>query len=585
MVGEIGNDQIGTKDLFFGCTGIYQAVGTGNMPANHGNGQVFNGAIDHFYKAHGLQPMFFHLELTLSATKLRDCDIFSKSDPMAVVYMKNRDGTLLELGRTEVILNSLSPSWIQKIPIAYNFEIVQHLEFRIYDVDTKFYNIPVKNLNLSEQDYLGEASCFLSEIVTKPSQELTINIQNKSRQGNPGRLGTLTVHTEETAESKTTVEIVFRCTNLTNKDVFSLSDPFLKISRNAESGATIPVCKTEVIDNNLNPTWQPVCLTMQQIVSKDNPLIMECFDYDSNGNHELIGKVQRSMLDLKKLHREKSGTNFVVTHRGRDKVLKGELFVDMYREKQTYSFLDYLSSGFELSFMVAVDFTLSNGNPKLPQSLHYIDPSGHLNAYQRAIVEVGDVLQFYDSDKRFPAWGFGGRTPDGNVSYCFNLNLSPHDSEVDGVQGIKVAYAHAFQNVGLAGPTLVGKVIDKASKIAAESVSRNNYKYYVLLLITDGVLSDLEEAINALVKASDLPLSVLIVGVGNADFTHMEILDGDYGGPLKSSGGKLAARDIVQFMPMREVDAGQISSIETLLAELPGQFLAYMNSKNLQPLH
>ncbi|XP_074292780.1 protein BONZAI 3-like [Silene latifolia] len=560
--------------------------GTGKQPVgrNPGNGYQPNHAIDHFYKAHGLQSMFSDLELTLSAKKLRARGIFSKSDPMAVVYKKKPDGTLEELGRTEVILNNLSPSWIQKIRIVYNFEIGLRLEFRIYDIDTKFYNIPVKDINLNEQDYLGEASCYLSEVVTKQNQQSTINIQNKNRQGYEGRLGTLTVHTEETAESKTTVEIVFRCTNLTNNDVFSLSDPFLKISRNAESGATIPVCKTEVIDNNLNPTWQPVYLTMQQIVSKDNPLIIECFDYNSSGNHELIGKVQRSMSDLMKLQTRRAGANFVVSHRGHDKVLKGQLFVDMYREIQTYSFLDYLSSGFELNFMVAVDFTSSNGNPRLPQSLHYIDPSGQLNAYQRAIVEVGDVLQFYDSDKRFPAWGFGGRIPDGNVSYCFNLNLTPHASEVDGVEGIKGAYAYSLQNVGLAGPTLVGKVIDKASSIAEKSMFRNNYKYYVLLLITDGVLTDLQEAIDALVKASELPLSVLIVGVGNSDFAQMKILDGVSGGPLKSSEGKLAARDIVQFMPMPEVDAGQISSIETLLAKLPHQFLTYMSGKNIQPL-
>lgn len=39
----------------------------------------------------------------------------------------------------------------------------------------------------------------------------------------------------------------------------------------------------------------------------------------------------------------------------------------------------------------------------------------------------------------------------------------------------------------------------------------------------DGVITDLQESINALVKASGLPLSVLIVGVGGADFTEMEV--------------------------------------------------------------
>lgn len=45
-------------------------------------------------------------------------------------------------------------------------------------------------------------------------------------------------------------------------------------------------------------------------------------------------------------------------------------------------------------------------------------------------MEVGEVIQFYDSDKRFPAWGFGGRTSDGSVSHAFNLNGAPYGDEV-----------------------------------------------------------------------------------------------------------------------------------------------------------
>jgi hypothetical protein len=45
-------------------------------------------------------------------------------------------------------------------------------------------------------------------------------------------------------------------------------------------------------------------------------------------------------------------------------------------------------------------------------------------------MEVGEVIQFYDSDKQFPAWGFGGKVPGGTVSHCFNLNGSTASSEV-----------------------------------------------------------------------------------------------------------------------------------------------------------
>ena len=55
----------------------------------------------------------------------------------------------------------------------------------------------------------------------------------------------------------------------------------------------------------------------------------------------------------------------------------------------------------------------------------------------------------------------------------------------------------------------------------------------------------------AVVAASKLPMSLIIVGVGNADFTDMNALDGD-DGVLKSASGEPAKRDIVQFVPFRD---------------------------------
>uniref|UniRef100_A0A3B3DII5 Copine C-terminal domain-containing protein n=1 Tax=Oryzias melastigma TaxID=30732 RepID=A0A3B3DII5_ORYME len=56
---------------------------------------------------------------------------------------------------------------------------------------------------------------------------------------------------------------------------------------------------------------------------------------------------------------------------------------------------------------------------------------------------------------------------------------------------------------------------------------------------------------DAIVRASRLPLSIIIVGVGPADFKAMNHLDGD-DGKLKSTTGEAVSRDIVQFVPFRD---------------------------------
>ncbi|CAK9177501.1 unnamed protein product [Ilex paraguariensis] len=562
--------------------------GTGYSQANPSNAP--NDAVDAFLKSRGYQGLFSQIELSLSASNLRDRDVLSKSDPMAVIYTKGRDGSLQELGRTEIVLNSLNPKWIRHHTITYNFETVQNLVFRIYDVDTQFHDQEVKMLKLEEQQFLGEASCALSEIVTKTNRSLTLDLGRRDDStglNRPQHLGHLTVCAEESFTSKTMTELILRCTNLESKDLFSKSDPFLILSKTMEGGIVIPICKTEVLKNDHSPTWKPVFLSIQQVGSKDSPLIIECFNFNSNGKHDLIGKVQKSLADIEKLHSTGLGEYLhiptVVGQTHQNKVLKSQLFVDKFSENIQHTFLDYLTGGYELNFMVAIDFTASNGNPRLPDSLHYIDPSGRPNAYQRAILEVGEVLQFYDSDKHFPAWGFGARPIDGPVSHCFNLNGSSNNFEVEGIPGIMMAYASALFNVSLAGPTLFGPVISTAALIASQSVANDQRKYFVLLIITDGVITDLQETKDALVKASDLPLSILIVGVGGADFKEMEILDADKGERLESSSGRVASRDIVQFVPFRDVQSGEISVVQSLLAELPSQFLAYMRTRNIKP--
>lgn len=45
----------------------------------------------------------------------------------------------------------------------------------------------------------------------------------------------------------------------------------------------------------------------------------------------------------------------------------------------------------------------------------------------------------------------------------------------------------------------------------------------MMLPIQDGVITDLQKTVDAIVRASDLPMSILIVGVGGADYTEMEV--------------------------------------------------------------
>lgn len=61
----------------------------------------------------------------------------------------------------------------------------------------------------------------------------------------------------------------------------------------------------------------------------------------------------------------------------------------------------------------------------------------------------------------------------------------------------------------------------------------------------------MDRTVDCLVSNSHLPLSIIIVGIGKANFGNMNILDGDNG--LFDSKGRKAKRDIVQFVPFNQV--------------------------------
>ena len=73
--------------------------------------------------------------------------------------------------------------------------------------------------------------------------------------------------------------------------------------------------------------------------------------------------------------------------------------------------MDYIFGGCEIGVHVAIDFTLSNGDPRSPESLHYLHPNYNTNGYIEALTACLGILENYDDDKLFPLYGFGGKIP------------------------------------------------------------------------------------------------------------------------------------------------------------------------------
>lgn len=98
------------------------------------------------------------IELRFSAANLANSDLLSLSDPFAVVYVERDDRVLEELGRTETIVDDLSPSWTAALVIPASAKNSQ-LIIDVYDRDGSSYE-------LRKHDHLGRARVHISDVLS-----------------------------------------------------------------------------------------------------------------------------------------------------------------------------------------------------------------------------------------------------------------------------------------------------------------------------------------------------------------------------------------------------------------------------------
>jgi hypothetical protein len=168
----------------------------------------------------------------------------------------------------------------------------------------------------------------------------------------------------------------------------------------------------------LNPTWRPFEISLTKLCNGDRnrALQIKCYDWDSDGSHDLIGTTNTTLNEMagKGLGAEWGLINPKKIPGGK-KAKKGYknsgvMIMMSIKIVEQKGFVEYLHGGLDMNFSVAIDFTGSNGSPAVSTSLHYMDPY-RPNQYASAITSVGAVIQDYDSDKQFPSFGFGAILP------------------------------------------------------------------------------------------------------------------------------------------------------------------------------
>ncbi|CAL8994115.1 unnamed protein product [Prunus brigantina] len=249
-----------------------------------------------------------------------------------------------------------------------------------------------------------------------------------------------------------------------------------------------------------------------------------------------------------------------------------------------YRSLDEVTSalaqaGLESSnLIVGIDFTKSNewtGSRSFNRkSLHHI---GNVqNPYEQAISIIGKTLSVFDEDNLIPCFGFGDATTHDQDVFSFYQD----EQYCNGFEEVLARYREIVPHLRLAGPTSFAPIIEMAMTI----VEQSGGQYHVLLIIADGQVtrsvdtkhgqlsSQEQKTIDAIVKASEYPLSIILVGIGDGPWDMMREFDDNI--PAR-------AFDNFQFVNFTEIMSKKVDLSRkqtefalSALMEIPSQYKA-----------
>ena len=500
------------------------------------------------------------ITLHISCRKLFKMDTFSPSDPIARVFIKEND-KWIQIGETEHIENNENPDFATYFEMDYFFEKIQQLKFEVLDEDTV--------AGKKKYSMIGQATCELAKVMSKSNQTFIEDLR-LPKGGDPR--GKIIIRAEEMNKIQDEFKFDITAEGLKSQKacLIGKDKPFFYVERQRQisgDNSFIRVYQSPPAIG-IKPLWQDMVIKNRILCNGDiqRQIKIKMFNWKDNGYHKSYGETDLTVAQL-----IAGQTDFPLVSPKNGKAC-GTLKISNFQQIKKVSFIDFLKSNWKIDMKCAIDFTASNGETFSKSSYHYIDPEMvQLNEYEEAITSVGSVLDYYSETKMYTTVGFGGKPrylEYSKVSHCFPLNQDGSNQCV-GSYGLLSAYRQALPHIGLFGPTYFHEVLEEFYQDVL--AKKDSQIYHVIMILTDGMINEIQKTKDVIVKLSKYPVSIIIVGVGSYDFGSMVELDGD-DIDVRNSSGEAWARDIVQFVPFREFKSKGIFALsEEVLYEIPDQ--------------
>ena len=501
------------------------------------------------------------IEFTLACSEIRFPDRRYRYHPQIKFYIREQ-GEFSLYDQTEIVHGVTNPIFKQKFNIPCYSGVVLNLKFELLDSQSN-----------DDLKFLGQAIVNSEEIFHSANHTKVIEIMSLTH-----KVCDLVLRWRVPTQASKDLLLTVEGLDLKSHTSSWFSKPdiksFFRIDRWMSEDDYLNVYESAQVDEPKNPKWQPFRIRSSQISKNEmrTPIKIK-FLYYENDLEKSLGEAVFTLDQILN-----GSTLFPLLDKTKQKRLGSLRIKCQVLEKMNYLTEDLSEA--KLNIILGIDFSDSQKRINCSDSTHLKEDDQVSSQYEAGLTNLFNLLYDLNCKQEIPVYGFGGlktssspkARKEENMS-CFSITRNPTNYKVSSLTEVIDDYKKCILNNTLGGHANFAEIIQKAIGIASFNQLQGDKEYTILVLLTDGIIQDLENTLNSIIEAANIPLSIIMIGIGDGDFESFENLDSQLGMY------ETARRDYVSFIAYRDFieDTNQLK--KKLMQEIPEQILEYVETE------
>ena len=238
------------------------------------------------------------------------------------------------------------------------------------------------------------------------------------------------------------------------------------------------------------------------------------------------------------------------------------------KSKNIYTYFDFIKHGIKLKCYIGIDFT--QGTDHLLKKEE--------NQYLQAIAGFRETLFSFVRD--FKVYGYGAKINETNEKPGF-FSLNFDDKKLHGFTEIEKSYKECLTKISFCEEDYLSPLIENIKNLITKNYELNIYNIFFLLISNPPVKEDYQKCIDLFISNTFLPLSVIVVGIGDKEFKEIKHLISK--NRKCSSKGIERARNNVYFVSMKDCNYNNEILKNKCLKEIPRQVVEFYKINKTSP--